>query len=145
MGFDDLEDEASDQTQNHGGFDDLDAAMGSDSSETLDDRDGEHQAADSTDSDAGEETNSMTTPAFEYEEAKNAAQYVRKETANTLDEAWEYDGKPYLGREIGLENIAKREWQDAVFRYAAQNPEAVADLVVEAREEAHGPIDENGE
>jgi len=142
MGFDDLDDE---QTSEDSGFDDLDAAMGSSKDETADDNGGAEQTADGTDGDLTQETDPTTTPAFEYEATKNAAQYVREETANTLDEAWEYDVKPYLGREIGLENIAKREWQDAVFRYAAQNPEAVADLVVAAREEAHGAIDENGE
>lgn len=134
-GYEDL-DEGDEGAREDGGFDDLERAVGGgDSSDDQDDALNKQREE--------EQSDPATTPAFDYDSTKNAAQYVREETAADLNDAWEYDAKPYLGREIGLENVEKREWQDAVFRFAAENPEAVADLIVTAREEAHGELDED--
>lgn len=133
-GFEDLDDDAGDRDDRDSGFNDLDAALDREARQSDDDAGAEPREETSPDP--------KTTPAFEYDDTKNAAQYVRPETAERVDDAWEFDVKRYLVREIGLENVAKREWQDAILRYAAENPKRVADLVVEAREDRHGPLDE---
>ncbi|RLM53174.1 hypothetical protein DVK02_14895 [Halobellus sp. Atlit-31R] len=139
MGFEDLDEgDQEEQPRQDGGFDDLEAAMGGGGGDGGDDRD------DQEDSDVQEDSaDPATTPAFAYDDTKNAAQYVREATARAYDEAWEYDAKAYLGRDLGIENVEKREWQDAALRFAAAHPEEVAELIVEAREDAHGSIGEN--
>lgn len=137
MGFDDLANaEEDDEPRQDGGFDDLENAVGGDG-DSRDDVDNLDES-----DDVQEETNGdpREDPAFPHDETKNAAQYVLPSTADALDDAWEFDVKAYLAREHGVRNVAKREWQNAVLRYAAENPEMVADLVVRAREEEHGPL-----
>lgn len=141
MGFEDLEEaeEVEEKEKRQGdGFGALEAAMGGGDGSGDNDRD------DQEDVDVQEASaDPATTPAFSYDETKNAAQYVREATARAYDEAWEYDAKAYLGRDLGIENVEKREWQDAALRFAAAHPEDVAELIVEAREDAHGSIGEN--
>lgn len=111
--------------------------------EDLADAEDANDAADETESvEDGETPDARTTPAFEFEETINFAQYVPEDVAEAVTETWELDAKRILTRELNIKNVEKREWQTAVQRLAMENPEMVVDLMVKAREERYGEIDD---
>lgn len=95
------------------------------------------EAADSTDADgsvsAGEGT-SESRPAFAFDETQAKSLYVRPETVALLEDA-EFEVESVLRREHGIRDLTGREFHDALVRAVAANPEAVAEFVVDAREE----------
>ncbi|SFR67665.1 hypothetical protein [Halogeometricum limi] len=72
-------------------------------------------------------------PAFEFEETTAKSVYVRPETLSVLDDA-EFEVESVLRRDHDVRDLTGREFHDALVRVAAAHPEAVAELVLEARE-----------
>ena len=70
-------------------------------------------------------------PAFPFSESKQGPIYPREETWEAYDDAiYEIEG---VLREYGVRDPAGREFDDAVLRFAARNPEGVARILLEAR------------
>jgi protein tyrosine/serine phosphatase len=70
-------------------------------------------------------------PAFPYEETKQTPIYPREETSEALDDL-ELDVKQIL-RDHDIRDLPKRELHDAALEEAIQNPEAIADRILEKR------------
>ena len=70
--------------------------------------------------------------AFNYDEAKQSPIYVRPSTWDEYDDALELDIERSL-RKQDVRNASKRELHDATLRLAAENPELVAEKLLEAR------------
>lgn len=73
-------------------------------------------------------------PAFEFEETKAKSLYVRPDTLQILEDT-EFEVESILRREHGVRDLAGREFHDAVVRAIATNPEAVAELILDLRDE----------
>lgn len=70
-------------------------------------------------------------PAFPFSESKQGPIYPREATWEAYDDAiYEIEG---VLREYGVRDPAGREFDDAVLRFAARNPEGVARILLEAR------------
>ena len=73
------------------------------------------------------------TPGFGIDETKQSPLYPRRVTWRRYDDmCFEVESKL---RKEGLRNIETREIDDALLRFAARNPEEVADLVEKERRE----------
>lgn len=84
------------------------------------------------DVDEGDESDSG--PAFEFDDTQAKSLYVRPETIQLLEDA-EFEVEAILRRDHGIRDLTGREFHDALVRAVAANPEVVADLVVDSREE----------
>lgn len=87
--------------------------------------DGDAESEDLAESDGG--------PAFEFDETKAKSIYVRPDTLQMLEDA-EFEVESILRREHGVRDLAGREFHDAAVRAIANNPEAVAELILDLRE-----------
>lgn len=70
-------------------------------------------------------------PAFPYSQATQESVYPRASTWEQMDDL-DLDVRLLL-RDPGIRNLPKRELHDAVFRFAADNPEAIARLILQER------------
>jgi|AntDeeMetagen134_2_1112570.scaffolds.fasta_scaffold00716_16 hypothetical protein len=70
--------------------------------------------------------------AFDYSEAKQSPLYARPSTWEAFDDALELDVERSL-RKQEVRNASKRELHDATLRVAAENPELVAEMLLEIR------------
>lgn len=87
------------------------------------------EGTDSTESEEG-------GPAFSFEASKQTSIYPRTETAeDTLDDV-EFEVEGILRREYDVRDLAGRELHDAMIRLAAESPDDLAELIVDAREES---------
>lgn len=77
----------------------------------------------------------LEDPAFSYAESNQGPIYARPETWDEYDDALELDVEQYL-RDEGVRNAQKRELHDAALRLAADRPEELAELLIEARRES---------
>lgn len=88
------------------------------------------------DSDSFQQTESESKedssgPAFPYSQATQESVYPRSNTWDRMDDL-ELDVRLFL-REFDVRELPKRELHDAVFRFAADNPEAIARLILQER------------
>lgn len=86
------------------------------------------------DEETDETDESTSGPAFTFDDTQAKSLYVRAETLQLLEDA-EFEVEAILRREHGIRDLTGREFHDALIRAVAANPEVVADLVVDAREE----------
>jgi len=77
-------------------------------------------------------TGDIHETAFNYDEAKQSPIYARPSTWDEYDDALELDIERSL-RKQNVRNASKRELHDATLRLAAEKPELVAELLLEAR------------
>lgn len=77
-------------------------------------------------------TGDIHETAFNYDEAKQSPIYARPSTWDEYDDALELDIERSL-RKQDVRNASKRELHDATLRLAAENPELVAQKLLEAR------------
>ena len=77
-------------------------------------------------------TGDIHETAFNYDEAKQSPIYARPSTWEEYDDALELDIERSL-RKQDVRNASKRELHDATLRLAAENPELVAEKLLEAR------------
>jgi len=77
-------------------------------------------------------TGDIHETAFNYDEAKQSPIYARPSTWDEYDDALELDIERSL-RKQDVRNASKRELHDATLRLAAENPEQVAEKLLEAR------------
>ncbi|MFD1643712.1 hypothetical protein [Halohasta litorea] len=77
-------------------------------------------------------TGNIHETAFNYDEAKQSPIYARPSTWDEYDDALELDIERSL-RKQDVRNASKRELHDATLRLAAENPELVAEKLLEAR------------
>jgi|APHM01.1.fsa_nt_gi hypothetical protein len=85
-----------------------------------------------TDSESPEQKrNAERTPGFEFETTKQKPMYPRQETWDRYDDL-RFEVESEL-RSQGIRNLESREVDDALLRYAAENPVKIAELVLEER------------
>lgn len=131
------------------GFDDLDEAMSEQDTEetsTTDTPEDDQQDSapeptanieQSTDStmDATEDdsaTSSLDHPAFPFEDSKQEAIYPTVETLTEFDDTLDFEVKRRL-RDEGLRDVPKREYHEALLQLAIEQPERLAELIIENR------------
>jgi hypothetical protein len=131
------------------GFDDLDEAMSEQDAEetsTTEASEGDRQDSapeptanlgQSTDStrDATEDdsaTSSLDHPAFPFEDSKQEAIYPTVETLTEFDDTLDFEVKRRL-RDEGLRDVPKREYHEALLQLAIEQPERLAELIIENR------------
>jgi hypothetical protein len=73
-------------------------------------------------------------PAFEFEATQAKSIYVRPETLELLEDV-EFEVESILRRNHGVRDLTGREFHDALVRAIATNPEAVADLILDTRDD----------
>lgn len=78
------------------------------------------------------EDDPLETPAFPFDVTTQKPFYVREETWSAWSKAERLDVERVFV-EADLEEVPKREKQDAILRLAADNPELVAEYVLEGR------------
>ncbi|WP_424005773.1 hypothetical protein ACOZ4I_20175 (plasmid) [Haloarcula salina] len=123
MGFDDLEDAAAEQDA-----DDDDEAEPQSMPEATD-TDSRAQSIESERT----EPESRDRPAFSFDQSKQEAIYAREETIEAFEDALDFEVKRAL-RDEGVRDVPKRELHDALLRLGTEQPDRLADLVLEARE-----------
>ena len=112
MGFDDLENAANDQDKTSG------------TSET---------SQSSSESQTSEESyDPLKMPAFEFASVKRRSIYAREESWEKFEDGRDLEMTRAL-RDADVRNHESREVHDAMIRLAAENPERLAELVLEAR------------
>ncbi|WP_254538352.1 hypothetical protein [Halomarina litorea] len=74
----------------------------------------------------------QSTPAFEAGNHLNHSVYVRDETWQAFEDTYDIDLVPTL-RRAGVDGLSKREFHDAALRLAREEPERVAELLLEER------------
>jgi hypothetical protein len=131
------------------GFDDLDEAMSEQDAEgtsTTDTAEGDRQdpapeptanleqstdlPTDATEDDSS--TSSLDHPAFPFEDSKQEAIYPTVETLTEFDDTLDFEVKRRL-RDEGLRNVPKREYHEALLQLAIEQPERIAELIIENR------------
>ncbi|WP_135855068.1 hypothetical protein [Halorussus salinus] len=88
------------------------------------------------DENAGDEEHSekdpRKTPAFEFGDNLRESFYVREETMEAFEDAKDLDATRLL-REHGVRKVPTREVHDAAVRLAADNPEKLAEYILNER------------
>lgn len=125
MGFDDLEDAAAEQDAD-------DTEMDETKSMTETTTESDHAAQSTTESNRTDSKH-RDRPAFPFDESKQDAIYAREETIEAFEDTLDFEVKRAL-RDEGLRDVPKRELHDALLRLATEQPDRLAELVLEARE-----------
>ncbi|SFL66401.1 hypothetical protein SAMN04487950_4539 [Halogranum rubrum] len=73
-------------------------------------------------------------PAFTFEATRAKSIYVRPETLDLLEDV-EFEVESILRREHDVRDLTGREFHDALVRAVATDPEAVAKLILDARDD----------
>ncbi|SEP31153.1 hypothetical protein SAMN04487948_14313 [Halogranum amylolyticum] len=73
-------------------------------------------------------------PAFEFDATRAKSIYVRPETLELLADV-EFEVESILRRNHDVRDLTGREFHDALVRAVASHPEAVADLILEERDD----------
>ena len=71
-------------------------------------------------------------PAFAFDETVQESVYIREETAQQIDDA-KFEVEALLRREHDIRDLAGREFQDALLRIGASDPEALVEQIVNER------------
>lgn len=132
MGFDDLDEAMSEQdTEEATTVDTPDTTPEQQSTESTVDQD---QSPDSTidTSDDDSSASSLDHPAFPFEDSKQEAIYPTVETLTEFDDTLDFEVKRRL-RDEGLRDVPKREYHEALLQLAIEQPERLAELVIENR------------
>ncbi|NHN64165.1 hypothetical protein G9463_12750 [Haloarcula sp. JP-Z28] len=128
MGFDDLEDAAAQQDA-----DDADNAddAGEAKSKPMPDTNqtDRQQSEPSTENDGNDW---KRRPAFPYDDASQEAIYPRSDTWDEFEDILDFEVKREL-RDAGLRDIPKREYHEALLKLAMENPDRLAELVIDGR------------
>lgn len=114
---------------------DDDTSVGSQSESTAASEAAPTQAQPDETSSTAESTGDIHETAFNYDEAKQSPIYARPSAWDEYDDALELDVERSL-RTRDVRNASKRELHDATLRLAAENPELVAEKLLEARRES---------
>lgn len=83
---------------------------------------------------SGADGRAESGPAFAFDDTRAKSLYVRPETVELLEDA-EFEVESILRRDHGIRDLTGREFHDALVRAVAADPEAVAELVADARDE----------
>jgi len=132
MGFDDLDEAMSDQDNEEPETDqnsNIDSQQNSadfseDAKQSLD------SIRETTES--ASSGNSLDHPAFPFEDSKQEAIYPTVETLTKFDDTLDFEVKRRL-RDEGLRDVPKREYHEALLQLAIEQPERLAELVIENR------------
>ncbi|KAA9404676.1 hypothetical protein EGO51_18375 [Haloarcula hispanica] len=125
MGFDDLEDAAAQQDA-----DDADDAGEAKSKPMPDTNQTDRQQSEpSTENDGN---NWKRRPAFPYDDASQEAIYPKSDTWDEFEDTLDFEVKREL-RDAGLRDIPKREYHEALLKLAMENPDRLAELVIDSR------------
>jgi len=123
-GFEDLEDAIEEQDQDDSEAGDVEI------SET-DPVDSVDEVAD-VQEDSDDESESLTEPAFEFEQTDQNPLYARPRSWDTFEDMLDLDLEAEL-RERGIRDVPKREKHDAVLRFVAEHGEEIADFIEDER------------
>lgn len=99
-----------------------------------DDDAADQPAEDDEPADVADSEDSADGPAFAFEATQAKSIYVRPETLELLEDI-EFEVESVLRREHGVRDLTGREFHDALVRAVATNPEAVAEFVLDARDD----------
>ncbi|WP_262174520.1 hypothetical protein [Haloarcula laminariae] len=77
-------------------------------------------------------SSSLDHPAFPFEDSKQEAIYPTVETLTEFDDTLDFEVKRRL-RDEGLRDVPKREYHEALLQLAIEQPERLAELVIENR------------
>jgi len=132
MGFDDLDEAMSDQDSEEPETDqtpDIDSQEKSTNISEI-----PEQSPDSTreTTESKSSGNSLDHPAFPFEDSKQEAIYPTVETLTKFDDTLDFEVKRRL-RDEGLRDVPKREYHEALLQLAIEQPERLAELVIENR------------
>jgi hypothetical protein len=95
------------------------------------DQDTESQQSSDTGQEQEKEFDARETPAFTFKQAKQRPLYPRETRWTDWEDAkYEIEG---ILRQHGVRNPEGREFDDAALQLAVENPEAIAELILEAR------------
>lgn len=148
--FDDLKTEESPDEEGNGSDDEIDAEPSSDSTRSEDQtptRESTSTTAEQstqkpsverravTDDSDEPQSPAKTGPAFEYSEVKQKPFYARTETVNAFENEIRTTIVPKLA-EADVIDEETREIHDAVLRLATEEPERIAELVLEERRQS---------
>jgi len=125
--------------------------QGNGADESDDEPDAEPAATDADDESATEPDADATTapepesdepddesgPAFDFDNDMQQSIYIRDETWSDFEDTVDFEIKRIL-REKGTKEVTGREIHDAVLRMATEDPERVAELFLELREDIRG-------
>lgn len=75
-----------------------------------------------------------SNPGFPFSESVQAQIYPRRTTHDEFEDFIQFDVKQAL-REYGIRNDEKREIHEAILQFVMERPDAIADKVVELREQ----------
>jgi len=117
-------------------FEDLDQQLQATETDGDDEPDAEPEPDDGSD-DAGAAASSDDErapggPAFEFDIKLQRSIYARDETWNAFEDTVDFEIQRAL-RDHGLRDVEGREIHDAMVRVATEHPDAVAELVLDAR------------
>jgi hypothetical protein len=130
MAFDDLDEAIEEQDRDGDG--DVDNTV---KESTANDADSTQAATDTGDAQKDSEDDTpLTEPAFEFSEATQSAFYARDDAWDAINDMFDIDLEREL-RDRGIREVTKSEKQDALLRFAAEQPEAIADLIESERRE----------
>jgi hypothetical protein len=128
MAFDDLDEAIEEQDRDGDG--DVDNTV---KESTANDADSTQAATDTGDAQKDSEDDTpLTEPAFEFSEATQSAFYARDDAWDAINDMFDIDLEREL-RDRGIREVTKSEKQDALLRFAAEQPEAIADLIESER------------
>lgn len=132
MGFDDLNKAMSEQETDESTTDVNPDSARQQGSHDLDGNQG--QSSNSAKDDSGESpsTSSLNHPAFPFADSKQEAIYPTVETLDKFDDVLDLDVKRRL-RDEGLRDTPKREYHEALLQLAIDQPERLAEIVIENR------------
>ncbi|EMA10010.1 MULTISPECIES: hypothetical protein [Haloarcula] len=125
MGFDDLEDAAAQQDA-----DDADDAGETKSKPMPDTNQTDRQQSEPSTENDGNDW--KRRPAFPYDDASQEAIYPRSDTWDEFEDILDFEVKREL-RDAGLRDIPKREYHEALLKLAMENPDRLAELVIDGR------------
>lgn len=77
-------------------------------------------------------SNPKEEPQFTSEDVRQFPTYVRDDVLEAFQQTDTVEVQPFLA-DKGITNVEKRELYDAMFRLATENPEQLAELVIEGR------------
>jgi hypothetical protein len=112
------------------GFDDLEGAV-EDQNEPDEDSETTSEAPE-PEPETNDDQNDLKTPAFPYDDVKQSPIYPRAESWDELEDALALEITPHLHKQ-GVRNAEKREVHDAMVQLAVENPEQLANIVLDAR------------
>lgn len=112
-------------------FDDLEDAVEDQNKEREPDEEPTPKSTD-VEPESDDDQGGLDVPAFPYDDVEQTPVYPRAVSRDDFEDALTLEIRPYLTKQ-GVRNAEKREIHDALFQLAVENPEDLAEIVLNAR------------